>query len=394
MKTPTAAAAVTLAASLIVTSASAQSLGSKLGRKAADPNVQPAQAAMPATPATNPGAGTGANSRETLKDGAEVAAPAAVEEFKPVVPLPTEPLEPYMLTRQNGPFMVLAHTFRGPEAPRQALALVLELRNQFHLPAYILLPRKFPGKSMIRGVPPQAPAFVLKDDVGFPEIVRALDEAAVLVGDEKTVKDSTDLLHKVKKLHPACIDGLPQMWHWRKGQGLSRAIRTTNPFVPAEQLFPQQQDILIGKMNEGPHNIRNCPGNFTLQIATFSGRSTFDPENDQRFKGVLATKKSPLATAADDAERLAAALAKDKEIQKTGSQPYVFHDRFSSRVTMGSFGSPNDPAAQRLHDRLIEIAVDLNQRRVTDTLIVPAAALLDLTPIKRQFSVGSQLRAN
>ena len=62
-----------------------------------------------------------------------------------------------MLTKENGPFMVLAYTFRGPDAPRQALALVLELREKYHLPAYILLPKKFPGRSMIRGVPPQAP---------------------------------------------------------------------------------------------------------------------------------------------------------------------------------------------------------------------------------------------
>ena len=139
------------------------------------------------------------------------------------------------------------------------------------------------------------------------------------------------------------------MWHFRKGKGLSRATRTTNPFVPAEELFPRQPDVLVAKINDGPHNIRYCPGRYTIQVASFSGRSTFDPDNDPRFKGVLAAMKSPLATAADDAERLAEALSRDKEILKTGYQPYVYHDRFSSRVTIGSFNSPTDPAAQKLH---------------------------------------------
>ena len=151
-------------------------------------------------------------------------------------------------------------------------------------------------------------------------------------------------------------------------------------------LFPRQPDVMIGKINDGPHNIRYCPGRYTLQVAAFTGRSTFDPDNDPRFKGVLAAMKSPLATAADDAERLAEALSKDKEILKTGYQPYVYHDRFSSRVTIGSFDSPNDPAAQKLHDRLIEIAVDLNNRKVSDNMIVPATALMDLAPIKPQLA--------
>ena len=38
----------------------------------------------------------------------------------PTVDLPNEPIEPYLLSKENGPFMVLARTFRGPDAPRMA----------------------------------------------------------------------------------------------------------------------------------------------------------------------------------------------------------------------------------------------------------------------------------
>ena len=315
----------------------------------------------------------------------EVPAPAAVDNEKPVVPLPTGPIEPYMLTKQNGPFMVLAYSFRGPDAPRQALALVLELRGQYHLPAYILMPKKFPGRSNVRGLSPQASQFAQRDDVGMPEMLRVIDEAAVMVGDLKTTKDAFDLMHQIKKIHPVSVDGVPSPYPWRKKQGLTRAMTTTNPFVPAEELFPRPPDVMVGQMNGGPHNIRFCPGRYTLQVANFGGRTSLDPDNDPRFKGILGGK-SPLETAHDDAERLAEALSKDAQIRKTGYQPYVYHDRYSSRVTIGSFNSPDDPNAQKLHNRLIELAVDLNQRKVSDTMIVPAGALLDLAPIKTQLS--------
>ena len=382
MRTSIAAAAI--AASLILPGLSAQGQGFLGQRKAA---LSPAPSTLDPKAVRSGMNPSAANPDGALPYNAEVPPPVATDEMKPTLPLPTGPIEPYMLTKENGPFMVLAYDFRGPDAPRQALALVLELRSQFKLPAYILLPKKFPGKSNIRGVPPQAPQFAMKDDVGLPEALRTFDQAAVLVGNEKTTKDAFELMHKVKKLHPVCIDGMPQMWHFRKGQGLSRAIQTTNPFVPAEELYARQPDVLVSSINEGPHNIRHCQGRYTLQVANFSGRTSNDPDNDQRFKGLMASK-SPLATAADDAERLADALSKDKEIQKTGCQAYVYHDRYSSRVTLGSFNQPNDPAAQRLHDRLIEIAADLNNRKVTDTMIVPATALTDLAPIKPKLGQG------
>ena len=52
--------------------------------------------------------------------------------------------------------MVLAKTFRGPDAEKLALALAMELRGKYNLPAYILRTKDFPGKSNIRGVPPTA----------------------------------------------------------------------------------------------------------------------------------------------------------------------------------------------------------------------------------------------
>src|SRR5207245_2557666 len=105
---------------------------------------------------------------------------------------------------------------------------VLELRNSYGLPAYILRTRDFPMRSNIRNVPPTALRQEQKPYLTEPEKTRTYDEAMVLVGDEKTLHGSEVLLHKVKKIKPKCMNGMPSIFKWR--EGLSTAMRTTNPF--------------------------------------------------------------------------------------------------------------------------------------------------------------------
>ncbi len=66
-------------------------------------------------------------------------------EKPPALGLPAEPIEPYLLTKESGPFMVLARVFRGPDAQRWALTLAKELRSEYGLPAYIFQQKKKPG---------------------------------------------------------------------------------------------------------------------------------------------------------------------------------------------------------------------------------------------------------
>jgi hypothetical protein len=286
---------------------------------------------------------------------------------------------PALLTRDNGPFMVMAKTFRGPDAERWAVALVLELRNDHNLPAYILRTRDFPLRSNIRNVPPTAEQQVRKPYLTEPEKARTHDEAIVLVGDEKTLKGSEVLLHKVKKIKPKCLNANPSIYHWR--QGLNTALRTTNPFVPTQDLFSGKGDPLLRQINGGPHNLVYCPGRYSLQVAEFSGRATFNVDNPNFKDSLLA--KSPLARAADDAEQLADKLAKNPEIRQTGCQPYVFHDRTSSKVWMGAFNSPDDPAAARLRDTLLKLAASSSlMKEADDTMIVPAPYLTDVDVLK------------
>jgi hypothetical protein len=297
-------------------------------------------------------------------------------------------VEPYLLNKDVGPFMVLARVFRGPDAERMALALVKELRGEYQLPAFILRTKDYPGKSMIRGVPPTARSEVKVPDIGMPEKIRTFDEAAVLVGNEKTLADSEKLLHMVRKINPKCLEAMPKLYFWRTG--LAYAIRTTNPYAPAQTLYQRTNDKLVVRMNGGLRSVVHCPGRYSLQVAEFTGRSVYQ-FGGQEFvaQNLPDVHTSPLRTAAADAEKMADKLAKDGDVARLGQPVFVYHDRNLSRVYIGSFNSATDPAAAQLREALLKLAVPLADRRrpggALDTMIVPAPVLTDVSVIKTKI---------
>ena len=361
------------------------------------PGGAPPASRMPAAPSPTPGqapppASSAAPAAAPRTYAAnDLPGPTTDENLKPMaIALPDDPLEPYLLTKANGPFMVMAQVFRGPEAERMALALCKELRQDFNLPAYILRTKDTPMRSYIRGTPVQAPSETMKAVIKQPERIRTLDEAAVLVGDEKTEQGSENLLHQVKKLHPKCLEGMPQLFHWRSSS-LARAIRTTNPLVPVQWLYPRAPDRLMIQMNSGLKSVANCPGHFTIQVAQFSGHSAYDltGQGMAAFKDVINPRKSPLQTAHDDAEKLADQLARSPELKQLGQPVFVYHDRTSSKVYVGAFNSTEDPNTIAVHQELLKVAGKLNGskdrwgRPATDHMLVPATMLTNVDDLKK-----------
>jgi hypothetical protein len=359
-----------------------------------------AQAPDPGSAATQPsvyggaGAMMGPPESRVLPPGATVPTLTPVDQLKaPTIPLPHEPVEGYLLTKDVGPFMVLARVFRGVDSEQLALVLVKELRDEYKLPAYILRTKDFPGRSLMRGTPPTVPSQVMQPSIKMPEKIRTFDEAAVLVGNEKTLADQEKLWNAVKKLNPKCLQGMSTPFPWRTG--LRQALRTTNPYVPAQYLYPRTRDRLMVKINSGLRSIANCPGRYSLQVAEFSGRSAFQLDPLQPAGQILPPlKTSPLMTAQDDAEKLADKLTRSPEIQQLGLPVYVFHDRTASRVYIGSFNDLQDPAVYKAREaalRLASIVVDTNTRnrqntkKTLDDRLVPASALTDLSGYKKNL---------
>ncbi len=61
----------------------------------------------------------------------------------------------------------------------------------------------------------------------------------------------------------------------------------------------------------------------------------------------MSLKKSPLITAAEDAEKMAQSLAKADEIKQLGQPVYVYHDLSSSRVLIGALQLAERPGRRK-----------------------------------------------
>jgi hypothetical protein len=351
-------------------------MGRLFSRTTPAPTVQP-----PA--ATDPPQGSAAKparDSRVYKTGDTLPEPVPYDELKaPAIPLPTEPLEPYLLTSDNGPFMVLAKTFRGPTAARYAQALAIELRNDCKLPAYVWFLKIKPMRSNIYDVAPTAPPGIRSGVMSEGARYRMYDEAAVLVGNCKSIAEANKLLRTVKAVRSKTVDALPNPYPWR--QGLKGATITTNPYAAAQTLYPghavvpaqggtvdpsafpivgAQPDPFIRKLNQGPRSLLRCPAPYTLPVAEFSGRAGFailegKRKDDPKTRDL---KHSPLMTADLDAEKLANQLAKSDVIVRTGFPVYVYHDRTASRVTVGAFNTPDDPRARQLRDDLLRVEIE------------------------------------
>ncbi len=307
----------------------------------------------------------------------QVASPAPWDNLLTLRRVEADPDKPYRLTKENGPWMIMACSFSGEQAEQQARELVLELRKRYKLEAY--------GYKK---------AFELDDETyglgvnQYGEPLKMLkmryrrgsefDEVAVLVGNYTSVDDpqAQETLRKLKYFRPDCLElkkGKPtarSLAGWRliqkrilapgnekKQKGpMGHAMITTNPLLPKDYFVPQGLDPVVLKANEGVKNcLLDCPGRYTVQVATFRGRMTIDQGEIAAIEHGRRKMKSELVDAAEKAHELTKAL------REKGYEAYEFHDRYASIVTVGSFDwlsqrTPDgqarlNPAIQKVLDR-------------------------------------------
>ena len=79
--------------------------------------------------------------------------------------------------------------------------------------------------------------------------------------------------------------------------------------------------------------------------------------------------------------REAASFAAEEIVRALGVQPYVYHDRTSSKVMLGSYQAPNDPAAERV--RQAALNVSLQVKKDGETVLQYLAPAGNLTPVPR-----------
>jgi len=291
-----------------------------------------------------------------------------------------DPQAMYPLAEKDGPWLVLATTFRGEGAREDARRLVHELRSGHRLTAYTHEKAfDYSGEQRGNGLNPD----------GTPKRMRYASagqvlEVAVLVGDFASFEDprGQKMLQKVKQLKPRTLaetknDQLEseflQANRTVAAAGaagkppMHAAILIPNPLLPADYFSRQQVDEFVMQMNaDVEHCLLDCPGRYSVRVASFTGAGTFNTGaggmetldsdrslvdvnrfvdmlkgqgwKDPQLRGV--DKESRLVDAADKAHRLTEAL------RRSGWSAYEFHDRDSSFVCVGSIDQLTVPGPE------------------------------------------------
>lgn len=248
----------------------------------------------------------------------------------------------YALTKQHGPWMIMVATFQEPpeamkvegKTPEMAAdELVYELRKT-GIPAY-----SFSRDAMTGQVPTQ-------DRRGREtnKKFRLDKEICVIAGNYEDVgsKTAQDTLAYIKQLKPECLleGGI-----YRPEQGpLAGAFLTVNPQLSPEEVQARKRDPEILQINAGmDYSLFENKSDYSLVVATFKGKSV-TKQSEQELANAFSrlTGQASVDVAYWDAWKTCNLLRKE------GFEAYVFHDRFQSYVTIGSFDNDHDARAAQL----------------------------------------------
>jgi hypothetical protein len=269
----------------------------------------------------------------------------------------------YALTKRHGPWMIMVASFNKPAefeknegmSPMQAAEeLVYELRRK------------------------AIPAYIFEQDEEFGNLTtvdrRAQGEhkaktrnwaggICVLAGNYRTSKDpvAQETLAYIKKFQPKFLRDVEAQAQAGQGQVITRsqsggvfrtsanrpgplsgAFMTTNPKLTEEDLALRKRDPFILRLNTGSdYSLMTNPAKFTVVVATFQGKSEIYSEGTEHKVQPISAN---LSNAAERAWELCTALRRAKSYgYDRDYDAWIYHDRYSSIVTVGSFESKDDP---------------------------------------------------
>ncbi len=269
-----------------------------------------------------------------------------------------DPEKEYKLTKDNGPWMIMASSFSGEGAHQQARELVQELRKRYKLKAFIHNMAFDLDKNVGKGIDRYGDPLKFKYRRGSK-----VKEIAVMIGDYQSVDDpeAVEVLRKIKYSTPECLkleknkktnqslgalrDIQKTIWKTvgsddKKDKGpMGHAFIAPNPLLSKDEYVSKGLEPFVVKLNKGQENsLLDCPGLYTVQVATFNGKVV----TDQAEISLLQSGKKEL-----DGNRLEQAAIKADKLAKAlrlkGWEAYVFHERCASIVTVGSFNSVGSP---------------------------------------------------
>lgn len=258
----------------------------------------------------------------------------------------SDPAKVYHLRKKHGPWMIKVASFSGEsEEQRQnsidaANQLVALLRGK-NIPAYI-----YQQDEQIEDIE----VLDKKQRRQVRHYTAQHGEIAVLAGNYPSIEDKTGqaTLKYIKKMSPKV-----EVTHHGKKEAVplnfKKAFMAPNPLIPSDELKQRTKDPLLVTLNSGRRNsLLENKGKYTLVVCSFYGLSSVEPAKFEEFEKTLSDRKNiSLDSAGESADELATVLRNQYKLES-----YVYHERFRSVVTVGSFATPNDPALLKLANDL------------------------------------------
>jgi hypothetical protein len=171
-----------------------------------------------------------------------------------------------------------------------------------------------------------------------------------------------------------------------KPSPLSGAFLTINPLLTPEEAAKRKRDPLLLKLNAGgKYNLLDNRRRFTLVVATSYIKSNVTKGNKQ-FRNALNSFQltNHLDSTATDAWQLTRTLREGNVPFRNGEfgetqrkfEAWVYHDRYGSIVTIGSFDRVNDPKIAELKT-IFGSKIRKNLNTGKDVLVAEAMTLPD-----------------
>jgi hypothetical protein len=281
-------------------------------------------------------------------------------------------LRAYLVTKDQGPWMICVHSYMGPEAPQMAREFVEELRTTYKLPAYV-----FNYGAEARRKEEERVAKLVQQQREYLQQINAIpstpirvkrmrieEQCAVLVGgykDDATARRALEGIKKLKqpdakkiKMDVACLSNpLTQTVEQAVINPFQHSFVVRNPAVPAERPVVEKTapDPFWKQLNaDEPYSVYKCPKPVTLAIKQFQGAAVVQP------KSATSAFLSKLGFGGRDGEMLNAAAMNAHNLadvlRKGGLEAYVLHTRYNSIVTVGAFDGPEDPRLKRMQHQI------------------------------------------
>jgi hypothetical protein len=286
------------------------------------------------------------------------------------------------ITPEVGPWTISSAYFSGEMGAKLAHDLVVELRTQYHLPAYVYNRGEEQRREQEREIQDkrrQHEEYLKKAGLNPGSVpfrirrVRIEDQYIVLIGGYKDMDSAHKECERIKKLQPpksvpadtlyqsplaAPANGKQDQLQQVKINPLSKSFVTRNPTVPVQREAANKPDPFWKQLNANESfSLLKCKKPWTLAIKEFQGAVMVQPQNtSSSFLEKLFGNKTgeQLNASAMNAHNLAEAL------HTMHFDAFVLHTRTSSIVTVGGFDNANDPRMESVKQAVRDLHLGSN----------------------------------